>query len=112
MTIAIKGPETSRRGMLAGLGGLSFCFALGVDGLVAEAEASLASTAKTFNAWVRIAPSGAVTIYSAGAEMGQGSMTSLALMVAEEMDADWPKVAIEFAPADADIYGYTFQDQR
>src|SRR5437870_1968509 len=107
MTIAIKGPQISRRGMLAGLVGLSFCFALGVDGLVSEAEASATADAKTFNAWVRIAPTGTVTIYSAGAEMGQGSMTSLALIVAEEMDADWSKVVIEFAPADADIYGYT-----
>ena len=109
MTIAIKGPEISRRGMLAGLGGLSFCFALGVDG--PEAEATLVREAQ-FNAWVRIAPNGTVTIYSAGAEMGQGSMTSLPLIVAEEMDADWSKVAIEWAPPDADIYGYTFHNQR
>jgi isoquinoline 1-oxidoreductase beta subunit len=111
MTIAIKGPEVSRRGMLAGLGGLSFCFALGVDGLVGDAEASI-TIEHTFNAWVRIASDGTVKIYSAGAEMGQGSMTSLALIVAEEMDADWSKVAIEHAPPDADIYGYTFNNQR
>jgi isoquinoline 1-oxidoreductase subunit beta len=111
MTIAIKGP--SRRGVLAGLGGMSFCLAFGVDGLraVSEAQAKTIADAQV-TPWVRIAADGTVTIYSAGAEMGQGSMTSLALIVAEEMDADWSKVKIEFAPADADIYGYTFQNQR
>ena len=103
----------SRRGVLAGLGGLSFCLALGVDGvsLVPEAQANALANAQV-TPWVRIAPDGTVTIYSAGAEMGQGSMTSLPLIVAEEMDADWSKVKIEFAPADADIYGYTFQNQK
>jgi isoquinoline 1-oxidoreductase subunit beta len=113
MTIAIKGTEISRRGVLAGLGGMSFCMALGVDGfrLIGEAQANTMANAQV-TPWVRIAPDGIVTIYSAGAEMGQGSMTSLALIVAEELDADWSKVKIEFAPADADIYGYTFQNQR
>src|SRR5437867_11186946 len=102
MTIAIKDNEISRRSALAGLGGMSFCIALGTDGarLFSEVEANTPTDAKAFNAWVRIAPNGTVTILTAGAEMGQGSMTSLPLIVAEEMDADWSKVKIEWAPAD------------
>jgi isoquinoline 1-oxidoreductase beta subunit len=39
-------------------------------------------------------------------------MTSLPLIVAEEMDADWSKVAIEWAPADAGVYGYSMNNRR
>ena len=53
-----------------------------------------------------------MTILSTGAEMGQGSMTSLPLILAEEMDADWSKVKIEWAPADPTMYGYTFQNAK
>ena len=108
MTMTIDKGQVSRRGVLAGLGGMSFCFAVGTGGarLIPEAQANTATDAKAFNAWVRIAPNGAITIYSAGAEMGQGSMTSLPLIVAEEMDADWSKVAIEWAPTDPQSYGY------
>jgi isoquinoline 1-oxidoreductase beta subunit len=97
----------SRRGVLAGLGGLTFCIALGHDGvrLMSQAQADTLANANV-TPWVRIAPDGKITILSAGAEMGQGSMTSLPLMLAEEMDADWSKVAIEWVPADPKVYGY------
>ena len=100
-----------RRQFLKTSGALSFAIAMGSDGLRLMSEAE-AATAQQVNTWVRIAPDGTVTILSAGAEMGQGSMTSLPLIVAEEMDADWSKVKIEFAPADASVYGYTFQNAK
>src|SRR2546423_4291662 len=105
MTMIDKTP--SRRSVLAGLGGMTFCIALGNDGvrLMSQAQANALANAPV-TPWVRIAPDGRITILSAGAEMGQGSMTSLPLIVAEEMDADWSQVAIEWTPADAKVYGY------
>src|SRR5262249_19226483 len=99
--------DISRRGVIAGLGGMAFCIAVGSDGvrLMSQAQANALANAPV-NPWVRIAPDGTITILSAGAEMGQGSMTSLPLIVAEEMDADWSRVAIEWVPADAKVYGY------
>jgi isoquinoline 1-oxidoreductase subunit beta len=51
------------------------------------------------NPWVRIEPSGQVTVVVARSEMGQGIMTTLAALVAEEMDLDPSVVQVEFAPA-------------
>ena len=110
-----NGPLVSRRGMLAGMGavgGLTFCIASGVDGLRLVGGAQAQAVAKSLNPWVRILPDGTTLIYSAGAEMGQGSLTSLAAIVADEMDADWTKVKIEFAPSEVETYGYRNGDQR
>ena len=46
--------------------------------------------------WVVIAPDDTVTIRVAHAEMGQGAMTGLAMLVAEELECDWAKVRTEF----------------
>lgn len=52
------------------------------------------------NAFVHVGPDDIVTLIIDKAEMGQGTVTSLAMLLAEEMEADWSKVRTEFAPVD------------
>jgi isoquinoline 1-oxidoreductase beta subunit len=104
MTIAIKTPEISRRTMLAGLGGMAFYLVSGADGLRLSAQAATEDGA-TLSPWVRIAPDGTITILTIS-EMGQGSSTAIPVIIAEEMDADWSKVKLEWAPSDPDTYGW------
>ena len=106
MTIYVKNGSVdtsiSRRGFVAGTAGLTFAFTLGGLGR----GIAIGETKPTqFNAWVSIAPDNTVTIVCPSAEMGQGVYTSLPLILAEELDADWSKVKIEFAPANPKVYG-------
>ena len=60
------------------------------------------------NAFVRISPDNVVTVISKHLEMGQGTYTGLATLVAEELDAAWSQVAVAGAPADASRYNNLF----
>ncbi|NIM40491.1 MAG: molybdopterin-dependent oxidoreductase [Hydrogenophaga sp.] len=53
-----------------------------------------------FNGWVRIARDGTVTVTLAKSEMGQGVVTSLCMLLAEELDADWSRVRWQQSPID------------
>jgi isoquinoline 1-oxidoreductase subunit beta len=76
-----------------------------VPGLVA---ASTPSNGKVFapNAFLRIAPDETVTIIANHSEMGQGTYTSLPMLLNEELEADWSKIKVESAPLDP-AYNHT-----
>ena len=65
--------------------------------------AQKADNAVEINAWVLIRPDDAIIIRYARSEMGQGSMTSAPMLVAEELECDWRRVKIEYASANANV---------
>jgi isoquinoline 1-oxidoreductase beta subunit len=75
---------------LAGGFALEFCFPF-------TAKAADGSAATEVNAWILIQPDDRVVIRIARSEMGQGTLTALAQLVAEELDCDWAHVSAEFA---------------
>jgi isoquinoline 1-oxidoreductase subunit beta len=88
-------PHTNRRSFLAGAaaigGGLSLGFRIPFGlGLARAADAT-----PEVNAWVVIRPDDTVVIRIARSEMGQGTLTGLAQLVAEELECDWSKVTTE-----------------
>lgn len=60
------------------------------------------------NAFLRISRDNSITVISKHLEMGQGTYTGMATLVAEELDADWEQVRVEGAPADAARYRNLF----
>src|SRR5690242_11129659 len=57
------------------------------------------------NAFVRVEPNGDVVVIVPRPEMGQGSRTAIAMLVAEELEADWERVRVEQADLDEERYG-------
>lgn len=92
----------SRRAFLRGTGGL----ALGIYFAPLLGHWGFAEAAGDFepNAFLRISSDGTVTVIAKHVEMGQGSYTGLATLIAEELDADWSRVRVEGAPANAALY--------
>src|SRR5215467_3385299 len=108
--------HVSRRDFLkTSASGLSFAFTLAADPRAIVSEAAAADAPLSASAWITIATDGSITIVSPAAEMGQGSFTTLPLIIAEELDADWSKVKPILPPAWDDktygnpAYGGTFQ---
>src|SRR5947207_10210314 len=89
-------PQISRRGFLATIGAVSGGLSLGFNIPFEFAAAQAAAEAPEVNAWVLIRPDDTVVIRIARSEMGQGTLTGLAQLVAEELECDWSKVTTEY----------------
>ncbi len=94
--------ELDRRSFLVGSSAAGGGLALGIavpfaaDSPWASAPARAAGAPSDVNCWVVIATDNTVTIRVARAEMGQGTLTGLAMLVAEELECDWATVKTEF----------------
>lgn len=82
--------------------------AIHLPGALPEAHAATAAKAAGFtpNAYVRVGSDGLVTIVVGLVEMGQGTFTSIPMLIAEELDIDFAKVRVEQAPANEKLYGH------
>lgn len=98
-------PGMNRRDLLKGAG-LTLAV-LGGGSLLTACAGSSNATGGTLSAtqYLRVGSDGSVTVISPQTELGQGSYTGLATLVAEELDADWSKVTVEAAPADVKLFG-------
>ncbi|HEY4344418.1 MAG TPA: molybdopterin cofactor-binding domain-containing protein [Parvibaculum sp.] len=105
MSLKEKLKNPTRRQMLVagGLagGGLLIGYAFSGPSRHKLAERAVAGEGEhVFATWLKIAPDNTVTVYVPHADMGQGVVTALAMMAAEEMEADWSLVRAETAPAE------------
>jgi len=90
--------RASRRGVLGGAAALgAFTFGFHIPGAGRAAAQTAAAPAKPeVNAWVVIRPDETVVVRIARSEMGQGTLTGLAQLVAEELECDWARVTTEY----------------
>jgi len=87
-------------------GGLVIGFCLPATGGRAYAAEAQAKPVYPPNAFIRIAPDNSITLIVNKSEMGQGVYTSLPMLIAEELEADWSLIRIAPAPV-ADVYNHT-----
>src|SRR5215471_14112514 len=100
----MRGETVSRRFFLsasvAAGGGLLLGYSLDSDSFAKTVFATTPNGGSTaagdipLNAWIRISPNDEVTLISSQSEMGQGVMTTLPAVLAEELGADWSRVKI------------------
>lgn len=94
----------TRRHLLGGTAALMV--AIHLPGAVGDAQAVVPMRPLAPDAYVRVGADGIVTIVVALVEMGQGTLTAIPMLIAEELDADLASVRVEQAPADEKRYGH------
>ncbi len=79
-------------------------FRLSPSALADQAQDQEKKPPNPFDAWVRITPDNRVTLILGKSEMGQGIMTALPMILAEELCVDWKQVKVEQAPTNPKVY--------
>jgi isoquinoline 1-oxidoreductase beta subunit len=97
--------EFLKSGTLTGAG-LLVGFHLPASAAQDPAQKQEKKTPNPFNAWVHIAPNNRVTLILEKSEMGQGIMTALPMILAEELCVDWKNVTVQQAATDPAIYDH------
>src|SRR2546421_10586646 len=88
--------QVNRRSFLAGAAAIGGGLSLGLRIPFGLAGVQAADSVPEVNAWVVIRPDDTVVIRIARSEMGQGTLTGLAQLVAEELECDWSKITTEY----------------
>jgi len=91
----------SRRNVLKGMAASRLLLGANVAAWLPASQAAAAPASFAPNLFVAVAPSGQVTIVVSRSEMGTGIRTSLAMVLADELDADWRSIKVEQAQGDA-----------
>ena len=93
-------PNLSRRQFIVGTSAITTGLAIGLEfpNVIGTAHAQTAdkASAPEIGVWVVIQPNDAVVIRVVRSEMGQGTITGLAQLVAEELECDWKKITIDY----------------
>src|SRR5690349_10284297 len=96
-----------RRRFMQGAAGLTFCIAAAPPQWIPSAKAAATRDSRqiAMNAWVTLSSDGTIFIMSPATEMGQGSLTSIPVILADAMDAEWSRVKVIPAPPNDRVYG-------
>lgn len=103
--------ELSRRGFIKGVALSSAGFMLGCTFLRTDTDGNEVllhkspPSASALGVWITIDPTGIITILVSKPDIGQGTRTSMAMLVAEELDVDWTSVRVVQSPTNSGLYG-------
>jgi isoquinoline 1-oxidoreductase subunit beta len=104
-TVTVDRRSFLKTGAAAGAG-LWVGFTIPASAADDPAQQQEKKTPNPFNAWVHISPDNRTTLILEKSEMGQGIMTAVPMILAEELCVDWKNVIVQQAPTDPDIYNH------
>jgi isoquinoline 1-oxidoreductase beta subunit len=96
-------PSINRRSLLANVAAAGGSLALGFEIPFGARPSQAANDGAEITAWIVIAPDDSIIIRIAKSEMGQGVLTALPMLVAEELECDWSKVRAQYVPPQDNI---------